>query len=87
MAALSVTLDSITLLVTVIVFIVWCGITLVLGITLSLMERDTTGAGTHPDTVQERWRWLGVSFTDSRILSGGSENVTINVGNANCDNL
>ena len=54
MAALSVTLDSITLLVTVIVFIVCCGITIALGITLPLKERDTTGAGTHPYTVQER---------------------------------
>ena len=75
MAALSVTLDSITLLVTVIVFIVCCGITLVLGITLSLRERDTTGAGTHPYTVHERWRWPRLSFTDRRILSGFSGNV------------
>ena len=53
MAALSLTLDSITLPVTVLVLIEVYTLVLLLGITLPLMERDTTGAGTHPDTEQE----------------------------------
>ena len=69
MAALSVTLDSITLLVTVIVLVVWCVMTLVLYIKLSLKERDTIWTGTHPDTVQVRRRGRKVAPLQPPVLS------------------